>query len=64
MSSVLLLLDLSEHGDDEVDGGAAGHQSGHRHHEARVLAVTHGDRDLKHSILRLEARSAKQSDIQ
>ena len=48
MSSVLLLLYLSEHGDDEVDGGAAGHQGGHRHHEAGVLAVTHGDRDLKH----------------
>ncbi len=46
MSSVLLLLYLSEHGDYEVDGGSAGHQGGHRHHEARVLAVTHGDGDL------------------
>ena len=47
MRSVLLVLDLPEHADDEVDGGAAGHEGGHRHHQAGVLGVTHGDRDLK-----------------
>ena len=41
MRSVLLQLDLSEHGDDEVDGGAAGHEGGHGHHEAGVLRVPH-----------------------
>ena len=40
------LLDLPEHGDDEVDGGAAGHEGGHRHHQLRVLAVTHRHRHL------------------
>ena len=40
------MFDLSEHGNDEVDGGAAGDKSGDPHHQAGVLTVPHRDAHL------------------
>ena len=40
------MFDLSEHGNDEVDGGAAGDKSGEPHHQAGMLNVPHLDAHL------------------